>query len=349
MAARPSRKNPFKGLNSRAKRLADGRTVTYYWAWKGGPRVVGDYGTPEFVQSYAEAVAQRQMGPAGTLLSVLNGFQASSAFTDKSARYRSDMVNIIKRIEVEFGDFPLSAMKDRRTRGEFMAWRDRLAQQSRRQADYAFTVLARILSWALDRGLIEVNPCVKAGRLYRATRADKVWTPDDEARFMASAPPHLALALQLALWTGQRQGDLLRLPWLHYDGTHIRLKQSKGGKRVVIKVGAPLKRLLDTQERRGLTILTTLDGNAWTEDGFRASWGKAKRKAGIVERTFHDLRGTAVTRLALADCTVPMIATLTGHSIRDVNSILDSNYLFRDPELGDEAIRRLEAGTKSPD
>jgi hypothetical protein len=37
------------------------------------------------------------------------------------------------------------------------------------------------------------------------------------------------LPLLLALWTGQRQGDLLRLPWSAYDGKYIRLRQSKGG------------------------------------------------------------------------------------------------------------------------
>jgi integrase len=51
------------------------------------------------------------------------------------------------------------------------------------------------------------------------------------------APTHLHLRLLLALWTGQRQGDLLRLPWSAYDGTHIRLRQGKTGTRVVIPVG----------------------------------------------------------------------------------------------------------------
>ena len=47
--------------------------------------------------------------------------------------------------------------------------------------------------------------------------------------------------------------------------------------------------------------------------------------------TFHDLRGTAVTRLATTGCTTAEIASLTGHSLRDVNSILDAHYLHRDP------------------
>jgi hypothetical protein len=58
----------------------------------------------------------------------------------------------------------------------------------------------------------------------------------------ASGPGHLHLPLLLALWTGQRQGDLLRLPWSAYDGTHIRLKQSKTGARVLLPVGAPQAR-----------------------------------------------------------------------------------------------------------
>jgi hypothetical protein len=65
--------------------------------------------------------------------------------------------------------------------------------------------------------------------------------------------------------------------------------------------------------------------------------------------TFNDLRGTAVTRLAIAGCTEAEIATITGHSLRDVRSILDAHYLHRDPVLAENAIRKLERGTKAPD
>jgi integrase len=60
--------------------------------------------------------------------------------------------------------------------------------------------------------------------------------------------------------------------------------------------------------------LVSTEGTPWTSDGFRASWGKACKLAGIVGVTFHDLRGTAVTRLALAGCTEAEIATITGSS-----------------------------------
>jgi integrase len=336
----------LKGLNSITKRLADGTARTYWYAWKGGPALRGEPGTPEFTASYNEACARKIIPPRGTLLSVLQGFQASDEFTRLAPRSRSDYVGKIKLLEKAFGDFPLSALTDNRTRGVFKAWRERLSVSSRRQADYAWVVLARVLSWGMDRGLVASNPCARGGRLYRGSRADKIWTDADEAAFLERAPAHLHLPLLLALWTGQRQGDLLRLAWSAYDGKHIRLRQSKTRVRVVIPVGALLKDALDAATKRSTIMLTTADGKPWTPDGFRASWGKACKRAGIVGVTFHDLRGTAVTRLAIAGCTEAEIATITGHSLRDVRSILDVHYLHRDPALAESAICKLESGTK---
>jgi integrase len=339
----------LKGINSHTARLADGTTKTYWYAWKSGPRLKGEPGSPEFIASYNEAAAQKLKTPSGWLLSLLQRYQQSDDFRSLGERTRKDYVGIIQKvIEPEFSDFPLSALQDKRTRGIFLDWRDRLALKSRRQADYAWTVLALVLSWSKDRGQIDVNPCERGGRLYRGSRAEKIWTEDDEARFLKTAPAHLHLPLTLALWTGQRQGDLLRLPWSAYDGTHIRLRQSKGKVRVVIPVGAPLKGALDTAVKRSTIILTTTEGNPWTPDGFRTSWRKACKRAGIVGVTFNDLRGTAVTRLALAGCTEAEIATITGHTLRDVRSILDVHYLHRDPALAESAIRKLERRTESP-
>ena len=338
----------LKGINSVTKRLSDGRIATYWYAWKGGPRIQGQPGTPEFIASYNEACATKRPPSHGLLQRILDEYQASTDFIDLAERTRDDYVGKIKLIEANFGDLPLAALTDKRTRGIFLDWRDELAKTSRRQANYAYTVLARVLSWALGRGKIDANPCERAGRLYSGTRADKIWTSDDEAAFLKSAPAHLHLPLMLAVWTGQREGDLLRLPWSAYDGTRIRLRQSKGGRRVTIPVGAPLKALLDQIAKVSTIILTNQRKRPWTEDGFRSSWRKACIAAGIIDRTFHDLRGTAVTRLAIAGCTEAEIATITGHSLADVRTILDAHYLHRDPALAESAIRKLEAGTRTP-
>ncbi len=146
----------------------------------------------------------------------------------------------------------------------------------------------------------------------------------------------------LALWTGQRQGDLLRMSWDTYDGEYIKVKQRKTSARVKIPVSSPLRAMLDEAPRSARTILTTLDGTPWTEDGFRASWSKARNAAGIRGLTFNDLRGTTVTRLAMAGCSVPQIAAVTGHSLRQVHAILDAHYLKREESMAVDAVRKRE-------
>jgi integrase len=79
--------------------------------------------------------------------------------------------------------------------------------------------------------------------------------------------------------------------------------------------------------------------------GFRFLARRSLR-AGIGDLTFHDLRGTAVVRLAIAGATVPQIATFTGHSLKDVEAILDAHYLGRDIQLAEAAVLKLEARTK---
>jgi hypothetical protein len=84
----------------------------------------------------------------------------------------------------------------------------------------------------------------------------------------------IKLALVLALWNGQRQDDLLRLPWSSYDGSHVRFRQSKTGRRVTMPAGMPLKVLLDGTERRS-----------------------PRARADVTGLTFHDLRRSAVVPL----------------------------------------------------
>jgi integrase len=196
---------------------------------------------------------------------------------------------------------------------------------------------------------IAVNVCERGGRLYETNRTEIIWTAEHISKFCGVASEPLQFALLLALWTGQRQGDLVRLTWMQYDGSKIRLRQgkSRGKRRVVIPVGPPLKTALDGRrpaKAEGAILRNTL-GEPWTTDGFKTSWGKAFDRAGLGDEDlhFHDLRGTAVTRLALSGCTVPEIAAITGHSPRDVEAILEAHYLGGRVELAEQAIAKLVA------
>ena len=301
----------LKGIHRVRWRLASGEFAIYYYAWRGGPRLIGKPGSPEFMRSYNEAVGSRRLPAQGKLFTLIDEFRASSEYSSLSDATKRAYTAYLRMIEAEFGNMPIEALSDPEVRGEFKRWRDGMADTPRK-ADYAWTTLARVLSVAHDRGRIPVNPCQRGGQLYEADRTEKVWTEDDIARLLAVASPNFAMAALLALWTGQRQGDLLRLPWSAYDGKYVRLRQSKTGRRVTIPVSKHLKTILDNADRISTQMLTNAHGRPWTSDGFRASWKKLCVKAGIKGLTFHDLRGSAVVRLALANATVPQIATFTG-------------------------------------
>ncbi len=340
------------GLYWTQAKLAGGQFVKYFYAWKGGPRIKANYGTQAFIREFNEKIASRKVPPKGLVFSLIAEFKTASEFTKLGNKTKKDYLRYIKLIEEEFGDMPISALEQPAVRGEFKAWRDGMADNPRK-ADYAWTVLARIFSVAKDRGRITVNPCERGGRLYESgDRLDKVWSETAIGLLIETASKPVVDALMLALWTGQREGDLLRLRWSDYDGQYIRLTQSKSirhgkrskAKRVTIPVSRPLKAYLDAMPKVGPFILTNTRGQPWTEDGFRSSWAKAFDKAKINEDlTFHDLRGSAVIRLALAGSTVPEIATFTGHSLKDVETILDKHYLGRDVRLAESAMRKLEA------
>jgi integrase len=332
----------LRGINSKRKKLADGTYRTYYWAWKGGPPLRGEPGTPEFIASYNAAVATKATPPSGALLALLFQFQDSAEFQfGISPRTRRDYIKQIKRIERAFGDFPIKGLDDPRATSVFLDWRDELAKTSLRQADYAYTTLSRIFSWAVKRRKIATNPCANGSKLYQGTRVDKIWSDEDVERFLRIAPLYLRLAMLLAINTGQRQGDLLRLPWSAYDGANIKLRQSKNGAYVTIPVADALKIALDAAPRKSPIMLTSSDDKPWSESGFQGAWGKATMRAGIRGLTFHDLRGTAVVTLARAGCNEVEIYSITGHKPGDVQAILTAHYLPRDAEVAGNAIAKL--------
>ena len=332
----------LKGLHRVRVRRADGTTVSYFYAWRGGPRLAGEPGSPQFVASYLAAHAARREPDRASFHAVIAGYKASQDFKKLRPRTQADYLQQLARIETAFGDLPLAALEDARVTRDFLEWRDGMAG-SPRQADYAWTILMRLLSWARARGLTLYRPPERVERLYHADRAEKIWEEQHLAALLAVASEPLQRALVLALETGQRQGDLLVLPWSAYDGTWIRLRQSKTGRRVNIPVTRRLRAVLENSKRTSTQILTNKRGLAWQQNAFRKAWGDACRRAKIVGLTFHDLRGTAVTRLAEAECSHAEIASITGHSMRDVGAILDK-YLARTDKIALAAIAKLERG-----
>lgn len=341
--------NPFKGLH-RVRRKTKAGVVTHCYAWRGGPALEDSEGiplkegSPEFARAFLDARASRSIQTAGTLATLISEYRASSEYPANHHSKRNYGA-ALRKIEDAFGTMPIVALEARGARGVFMRWRDTMAATPR-TADYAWMVLARVLSVAKDRGRIVTNPCERGGRLYEADRTERLWTEADIGKLLSVASPEVRAAVLFALWTGQRQGDLLALPWSAFDGERIRLCQSKTGRRVTIRVSRELASAIAALPRVSPVMLTSSEGRPWTGDGFRTSFARACRRAGIENLTFHDFRGTAITRLALDGATALEIAAIVGLSERAVSNLLDRHYLGDRDKLAEAAIIRLEKRTR---
>ncbi len=330
----------LKGIAKATKKLANGEKRVYWYAWRGGPRLNGKPGTPDFFASYNAAVAKRVLPSAVESLSGLIRLYEKSTDYPKNESTQRDYKRYLTLIDAEFGNVPIEALKAPEIRGDFKEWRDGM-QDKPRKADYAWSVLVKLLNFAVDRGKIAVNPCARGGRLSDSDRKDKVWTDDHIARLLAHASAEVSLVCFAALWTGQRQGDLLGLTRGNIKDGVLRLKQGKTGKKVALPVPDALLGALARSQKGNALLLNTF-GNPWTEDGFRASFGKACESAGIDDLTFHDMRGTFASRAAQAGCTIVEIAAVTGHAVAG-GGALDATYIHRSLELATTCIRRLEA------
>jgi hypothetical protein len=130
----------LKGVASATKRLASGEKVKYYYAWRGGPQLLGKPGSPEFVQAYEQAHRERKQSNPALFRSIIAGYLASPEFADVRDRTKSDYQKQLVKIERAFGDLPIVALDDPCVTKEFLEWRDGFAS-SPRQADYAWTCL----------------------------------------------------------------------------------------------------------------------------------------------------------------------------------------------------------------
>ncbi len=330
----------LRGVNTVRKKLADGTIRTYHYHRRTGTRLVGELGTPEFIKSFASVSHAPKQCENETLGGIVVAYLCSPEFNKLGAQTKRNYRRHLDHLRSDLGDLPWAALEDRRVRQEFYRWRDGLAATPA-AADQAWGTLRMVLGWAFDRGSINVNHATRGGTLYRSNRADIVWEEQAVAAFLAEAPLSLQQALMLALYTGQRQGDILAMGWGHYDGEWLRFRQQKTGTLMEMPVHRDLKAMLDGMEKTATVILTTETGRPWRGGHFRTKWREVTLRAGLDGLHFHDLRGTAATRLQEAGCSDREIAAITGHTGHQISAILDK-YVARRRSVAVAAIRKFE-------
>ncbi len=311
----------------------------YHYAWRGGPRLPGQPGDPEFVAAYTKAHATRKAPLKGTLHEIVAKYRASPDFTRLSDHTQRAYKPHLDTIQAKWGRMPREVLEDPEVRTAFLDWRDSMADRPR-TADMAMGVLKRVLSWGVERVLLHHNHAAPIGRLHSVNKADHIWTADDIAALLKHASAEVGWAVQLALHTGLRQGDLIRLAWNHEKDGALNYLTSKRGKFVTIPITPACRALLDGIAKRGPVILTTArTKRPWTADGLRASFQAACKAAGV-KRTFHDLRRTAATNLLSAGIEASQVAMIMGWAEDDVEA-MKRKYVSRKAVV-ESVLKQLE-------
>ena len=148
----------LKGVNKVTRSFPTAPRASTTISGKPKTPLPGIPGSIEFMTAYNAAIAKLKQPAAGEFRSIIAKYKASPEFTGKAEKTRADYLGYIKKIEAEFGDLPIAALEDKAVRQEFREWRNKMASTPK-AADYARTMLARILSWAKDESIIGVNHC----------------------------------------------------------------------------------------------------------------------------------------------------------------------------------------------
>jgi integrase len=301
--------------------------ATYYYAWRGGPRLRGEPGSPEFIASYNEAIADRRAPDASRFRSLVTLYRASDDYRNLAQSTKRNWSRWLDRIGGHFGELR-TAQFDRpdKIRPFIRRWRSRWADKPR-SADYGMQVLSRLLSYGVDPlGIIASNPCEGIKQLYSANRSEIIWTEADIAQLKKTCSPDIAHAVDLAAHTGLRLGDLLRLSWSHVgeDAITITTGKSKHRRTAIIPLYDDLQRVLASIPKRSTTILTNVRRRPWNANGFGTAINRAKIAAGLNDRDlhFHDLRGTAVTKFYTANVPERVIAEIMAWEEEHVSKII---------------------------
>jgi integrase len=250
---------------------------------------------------------------AGTFDALIEVYRASPEWRGLSDASRGDYGRYLDEISRIWGDLRVADLEP----SDVLALRDRRCEKPA-AANYLLRVLSLLISWGVPRGYRSDNPCEHVRKL-KIGEGWQPWPWEMIERLRDGAPAELWHAAALALYTGQRQRDVLVMKWSDVAENQIAVHQSKTKLRLSVPLHRDLVTVLAEVPRRSVYILTNTRGVPWTQTGFKSSWGKMCDRIGISDQlVFHGLRKSAVVMLLEAGCTTAEVAAITGQSMQMV-------------------------------
>lgn len=179
-------------------------------------------------------------------------------------------------------------------------WRDARGEGSRTRANRERTVLSDAFHLGVKHGHMKDNPARFLQPFKEKARTRYV----TDAEFVAVyklAPPIVQAAMLLAMVTGLRQGDILRVRRSDFGDSGLTVQTRKTGQPMHYAWTEGLRRAVlaavGVRDFVPLVLLSTAEGKPYTSTGFQTAWQRtmtAAMAAGLPERfTFNDLRAKA--------------------------------------------------------
>ncbi|GAA0569527.1 tyrosine-type recombinase/integrase [Caenispirillum bisanense] len=279
----------------------------------------GSPGSAEFMAAYEAAlrgqdVARPEIGQGrtkpGSIAALIAKYYRSAEWAGLKDSTKNTYRGILERFKAAHGDKPVKLLEKKHVRAMVA---EKAATPA--AANNLLRMLRLLMRFAIEEDFRADDPTVGVKSVRYVTDGFHTWTEDEIARFERTYPvgTRERLALALALYTGQRRSDLVRMGRQHVRGDRIRVKQVKTGKELWIPLHPSLAEILAQTPVDNMTFLTTGQGKPYTAAGFGNWFGDAARAAGLQGCAVHGLRKAAARRLAEAGCTPHEIAAITGH------------------------------------
>jgi len=189
-------------------------------------------------------------------------------------------------------------------------------------ANRALQALRAAYNWQIKEGTLPVdfrNPCVGVSLNGEKPR-DVILKPSELPKLAQAIREHrddyAGAFVWLALRTGARRGELLKLEWQHVD------LKDKSVRFVDTKNGTDRTVPLDPAAVTLLKVLPRVENNAhvfvgrWEKghrEGIRNAWDEIRKAAGLPHLHLHDLRRSVGSWLGAAGHTADKIGELLGH------------------------------------
>ena len=295
-------------------------------------RLRGPIGSAEFIADYQMAMLghnPKERGKpvlstvkSGSIRDLIAKYYQSSAFQALAPRTRRVRQQILDRFcqNENDGDKPFALLEPR----HIMHRRDAMADRPE-AANGMVKALRQVYGFAVEYGYHDVNPIKEVSLLAGSVDGFQAWSPEDVKAFEDCHPigSMARLTLALALYTGQRRSDLIRLGPNHIKSYHGReglefiqhKNRNRKGRRISLWVPIipELRSIIDASPTGPDTFILTEFGRPFTGDGFGNRFRKWCREAGLEGLSVHGLRKTASAVLAENGCTEQEIMAITGH------------------------------------